>query len=218
MNWFHRLSWAVHLARYSSKGLKEADASPAPLVQFARWYGDPAVQGGMFEPTAVALSTVDAKGHPRSRMVLLKGYGGTGFVFFTNYRSSKGSEMARRAGAALLFYWPELGRQIRIEGKVVKVPARESDAYFASRPRDSQIGAWASEQSAVIPSRGALEMRVKQFEARFAGGPVPRPPHWGGYRLIPELFEFWQARPNRLHDRLRYRLRGRSWAMDRLSP
>lgn len=218
MNWFHRLSWAVHLARYSTKGFREQDAAPDPIEQFRRWYEDPAVKKGMFEPTAVALSTVGAGGRPRSRMVLLKGYDARGLVFYTNYRSDKGRELARRPQVALLFHWPELGRQVRVEGRVSRVPGAESDAYFASRPRGSQVGAWASEQSAVLPSREHLEARVREFEARFAGSPVPRPPHWGGYRLVPDLFEFWQGRPSRLHDRLRYRLKGRTWSMDRLSP
>jgi pyridoxamine 5'-phosphate oxidase len=218
MNWFHRLSWAVHLARYSSRGFGERDASADPVEQFARWYEDPAVKGGMFEPTAVALATAGRDGSPRCRMVLLKGYDARGFVFYTNYRSDKGAELSRRPRAALLFYWPELGRQVRIEGRTSRVSAGESDAYFATRPRGSQIGAWASEQSAPVASREALESRVREFEARFAGGPVPRPPHWGGYRLTPELLEFWQGRPSRLHDRLRYRRQGRAWKMERLSP
>jgi len=218
MNWFHRLSWAVHLARYSSVGLKETDASPDPFAQFARWYMDPAVREGMFEPTAVVLSTVGKDGAPRSRMVLLKGYDASGFVFYTNYHSDKGAELSRRPRAALLFYWPELGRQVRIEGKVGKVSRSESDAYFASRPRGSQVGAWASDQSRTIASREILEARVREFEDRFAGRPVPRPPHWGGFRLAPVMFEFWQGRPSRLHDRIRYRLKNRAWVLDRLSP
>jgi pyridoxamine 5'-phosphate oxidase len=217
VNWFHRLSWAVHLARYSTKGLKESDAASDPIEQFRRWYEDPAVKEGMFEPTAVALSTVSA-GRPKSRMVLLKGYDARGFVFYTNYRSAKGAEIARRPQAALLFYWPELGRQVRIEGRVAKVSAPESDAYFASRPRGSQIGAWASDQSSTIASREVLEARMRDLESRFAGGPVPRPSHWGGYRLTPGIFEFWQGRPNRLHDRLRYRRKGRGWVRERLAP
>ena len=218
MNWFHRLFWAVHLGRYATRGFQESDALPDPFGQFRRWYEDPGVREGMFEPTAVALSTIGARGIPRSRMVLLKGYDASGFVFYTNYRSDKGAELAKRPRACLLFYWPELGRQIRVEGRTAKVPAAESDAYFASRPRGSQVGAWASDQSSPIASREVLESRTREFEARFEGGPVPRPPHWGGFRLIPTLFEFWQGRPNRLHDRLRYRRRGRAWVLDRLSP
>ena len=218
MNWFHRLSWAVHLARYSSTGLNEKNAASDPFAQFKRWYEDPAVQQGMFEPTAVALATVDAKGRPKSRMVLLKGHDERGFVFYSNYKSAKGRDIARRPRAALLFYWPELGRQVRIEGSVLKVSPSESDAYFATRARGSRIGAWGSEQSAVIDSRTKLEEDVRHIEARFAGGAVSRPPYWGGYRLVPELFEFWQGRIDRLHDRLRYRRVKAGWVRERLSP
>jgi len=218
VNWFHRLTWAFALGNNAVRGLSESDASVDPFEQFARWYGDPAVQKGMFEPTAMILSTVDKAGHPKTRTVLLKSHDDRGFVFYTNYKSAKGKNLAGRSSAALLFFWPELGRQVRVEGRATKVSAAESDDYFASRVRGSQIGAWASNQSAVIASREVLESRVKEFETRFASSPVPRPPHWGGYRLVPDLFEFWQGRVNRLHDRLRYRRAKAGWTRDRLSP
>ena len=151
-------------------------------------------------------------------MVLLRGVDGRGLVFYTNYESRKGRELAENPRAALLFYWEPLQRQVRIEGQVVRVPAEESDAYFARRPRDSQLGAWASAQSREIPDREALQAEMDAAAARFADRPVPRPPHWGGYRLIPEIFEFWQGRPGRLHDRFRYLRRGERWQIRRLAP
>jgi pyridoxamine 5'-phosphate oxidase len=169
------------------------------------------------DPNAMVLSTADAKGRPSSRVVLLKGFSSSGFVFFTNYQSRKGRELSR-GFASLCFYWPELDRQVRVEGKVSKVSAKESDAYFASRHRLSQLGAWASHQSETLPAREELEARLQALEKKFEGVAVPRPKHWGGYLLKPETIELWEARANRLHVRERYARRGKKWALDLLNP
>jgi len=184
---------------------------------------DEAKASGDREPTAMNLATVDGSGRVASRIVLLKGADERGFTFFTNYASRKGRELAVRARAALLFYWPELERQIRIEGAVTRVDAGESAQYFAGRPRPSQLGAWASPQSEPIEGRSALEARFAEVADRYrdASAPVPRPAHWGGYRLVPDLLEFWQGRASRLHDRIRYRLKQAqpvAWNIDRLAP
>jgi pyridoxamine 5'-phosphate oxidase len=204
---------------YQFASLTEADVHPDPTAQFERWLSE-ALRAELPEPTAMTLATVDAEGRPSARIVLLKSAGADGFVFFTNYDSRKGHELAARPDAALLFYWAELERQVRIEGRVAKVPAAESDAYFAIRPLPSRIGAWASPQSRVISDRGWLEQEFAALQLRLAaaGGDVPRPPHWGGYRLVPATFEFWQGRRSRLHDRIRYRQDGGSWRIDRLAP
>jgi pyridoxamine 5'-phosphate oxidase len=188
-----------------------------PTDQFARWYE--AAQAAVKPlPDAVALGTATHAGHPSLRMVLLKSFDARGFVFYTNYRSRKGRDLARNPRATLLFYWGEIGRQVRIEGRVEKLMARESDEYFATRPRGSQLAAWASEQSAVVAGRGLLERRFAAF-ARKHPGAVPRPPHWGGYRLMPETFEFWEGREDRLHDRILYRrVRSGRWRIERLAP
>jgi pyridoxamine 5'-phosphate oxidase len=197
--------------------LSEKSVAADPIAQFAKWY-KLARETIKPLPDAVALATATSAGHPSVRMVLLKGFDGHGFVFYTNYRSRKGRELARNARASLLFHWGTLQRQVRIDGRVVKVSARESDDYFATRPRGSQLSAWASAQSTKLAGRTALEQRFAAIARRYPGA-VPRPPHWGGYRLAPDAIEFWQGRDDRLHDRILYRRspRGR-WAVDRLAP
>jgi pyridoxamine 5'-phosphate oxidase len=204
---------------YMREALDEARVAPAPLQQFERWF-DEAVRASLPEPNAMTLATVGADGKPAARIVLLKGFDERGFVFFTNYASRKGGELAACPDAALLFFWAELERQVRIEGTVAKVSDAESAEYFASRPRPSQIGAWASPQSEPVANRPALEARYAVAEAQYRGV-VPRPPYWGGYRLAPALLEFWQGRPSRLHDRIRYtrsRAHPERWDIDRLAP
>jgi pyridoxamine 5'-phosphate oxidase len=202
---------------YSLGSLDEADVDRNPIRQFDRWFAQ-ALDAQLPEPNTMTLATVDGRGHPSARIVLIKGVDERGFTFFTNYDSRKGRELAENPHAALLFYWIELERQVRIEGVVAKTDADESDAYFASRPAASRIGAWASEQSQVIESRAVLEARERDFSERFGAEP-PRPPHWGGYRLAPDAIEFWQGRPSRLHDRLRYtRTANGDWQIARLSP
>lgn len=194
-----------------------ADVAPHPIVQFRRWF-EAALAAGVPEPNAMHLSTVSADGRPDGRIVLIKDVSDAGFVFYSNYESTKGRNLTQRPVAALTFFYPELERQIRIEGRVETVSDAESDAYFGSRPRGSQIGAWVSNQSSVIESRAVLEARQHELEAQFAGQPVPRPPHWGGFRVVPDALEFWQGRPSRLHDRIRYRNVGVEWVIERLSP
>ena len=202
---------------YRGPALLESRTPSAPLPLLRRWLAD-AVRFGFVEPEAMTLATVDARGRPRARMVLLKRADESGLTFFTNRDSAKGRELAARPVAALALWWPELHRQLRIEGRVSPLNARESDAYFATRPRGAQLGAWASPQSRVLASRAALERRAAAACARFEGRAVPRPPHWGGYRLVPRAIEFWQGRADRLHDRLRYtRARG-GWTRVRLAP
>jgi len=197
--------------------LSEDRVAADPVAQFAQWY-EIARASEKPLPEAVALATATRAGLPSLRMVLLKGFDAHGFVFYTNYRSRKGRELARNPRAALLFYWGGSGRQVRIDGRVERLRARESDEYFATRPRGSQLAAWASPQSAVVAGRGALERRFAAFARRYPAA-VPRPPHWGGYRLVPEAFEFWQGGEDRLHDRILYR-RARSgrWRIERLAP
>jgi pyridoxamine 5'-phosphate oxidase len=200
------------------QNLLESEASPDPIEQFHRWYSD-AQRTGMPLPEGMTLATIDREGTPAARVVLLKDLDERGFVFYTNYQSIKGDELKARPEAALVFWWPPLERQVRISGRVEKVTAEESDAYFATRPRDSQIGAWASPQSEVVASREQLESRFHEMEERFAGREVPRPEHWGGYRLVPQRIEFWQGRPSRLHDRLLYVVRqDGGWDRQRLAP
>jgi pyridoxamine 5'-phosphate oxidase len=203
---------------YSLGSLDAADVDRNPIRQFDAWFAQ-AVEAQLPEPNTMTLATVDSRGRPSARIVLIKGVDERGFVFFTNYESRKGRELAENPFASLLFYWIELERQVRIEGTVVKTSAEESDTYFHSRPLGSRIGAWASEQSQVIESRAALEAREKEISAQYGEHP-PRPPHWGGYRLIPDAIEFWQGRPSRLHDRLRYTRTSDNgdWQIARLSP
>jgi pyridoxamine 5'-phosphate oxidase len=201
---------------YEKSFLLESDASASPFEQFSRWF-DEALAASVPEPNAMTLATVNEAGQPSARIVLIKGYDETGFVFYTNYESRKGHELLAQSHAALLFFWQPLERQIRIEGVVEKVPEVMSDAYFHSRPLASRIGAWASDQSRET-TRASLEERQRECAERFGENP-PRPPHWGGYRVVPHAFEFWQGRRSRLHDRLSYTLGpDGSWSMARLSP
>lgn len=201
---------------YEKSVLLEETAAASPLEQFSLWF-DQALQAQVPEPNAMTLATVDNTGQPSARTVLIKGFDARGFVFFTNYESRKGRDLLANPRAALLFFWQPLERQVRIEGVIEKATAEESDAYFHSRPLGSRLGAWASEQSQPI-TRTELEAREQTFRERYGDQP-PRPPHWGGYRLVPTLFEFWQGRASRLHDRLRYLPDGQGgWAIDRLSP
>lgn len=203
---------------YMRHSLNESDVSPNPFIQFDAWMRE-AISAELPEPHAMVLSTVNAHGFPGSRVVLLRDYGSDrGFVFYTNYNSRKGRELLGNPHASLLFFWPTLERQIRIEGNVLPVSEAESDAYFASRPRGNQLGAWASEQSESVPNRTFLEEKLSEVEARFAEKEVPRPPHWGGFRLHPHNLEFWQGRRSRLHDRIHYQLNQHSWLIERLSP
>jgi pyridoxamine 5'-phosphate oxidase len=198
--------------------LREEEMASNPFEQFRRWWQE-ALQAGVPVPEAMTLATATPQGRPSARMVLLRGWDERGFVFYTNYESRKARELSANPQAALVFYWPLLERQVRIEGEVELVSAEQSDTYFRSRPRDSQLGAWASPQSEVIASRAVLEARLAQVQERFAGQEVPRPPAWGGYRVVPDLVEFWQAQPARLHDRLRYRrLKHGQWLLERLAP
>lgn len=203
---------------YSRQGLSESDLDADPLRQARTWL-DAAIAGGVPEPTAMALATATPEGVPSVRMVLLKGIDATGFIFYTNYESRKGHEISANPRAALALYWPVLERQVRVEGIVERLLDAASDAYFASRPRGSQLSTWASAQSSVITSRDALEERVRALEHEYAERAVPRPPYWGGYRVVPHAVEFWQGRPSRLHDRLRYSRRvAGAWGIERLAP
>ena len=204
-------------SEYKRASLDENDVDADPIKQFAHWFAE-AAAAAVPEPNAMTLATVDASGKPSARIVLAKDVDERGFTFYTNYQSRKGQEIAACADAALLFFWPDLERQVRVEGRIEKVDAATADAYFKTRPRLSRLGGWASPQSEPLPNRAALEERFAQMEQRFAGDDVPRPPHWGGYRLEPLRFEFWQGRASRLHDRIEYRKDGSAWRIGRLAP
>jgi pyridoxamine 5'-phosphate oxidase len=203
---------------HSPNGLRRTDLDPNPIRQFANWF-TAAIEAGIRDVNAMSLATADADARPSVRIVLLKSFDQEGFVFFTNYESAKGKQLTKNPYAALGFYWVDLDRQVRIRGKVERASREESEAYFHSRAIGSQLGAWASRQSEIIDSRRVLDARMEEMMERFADKRIPLPPHWGGYRLKPDTVEFWQGRPNRLHDRFRYtRLADESWQIDRLSP
>ena len=203
---------------YALEALSETDVLPDPLAQFDRWFRE-AIEAQLREPNAMTLATADIQGRPSARTVLLKGIDHQGFVFFTNYESRKGRELAANPQAALLFNWLELERQIRIEGRVERVDTKDSEAYFQSRPKGSQIGAWTSPQSRVIAGREVLLDKQKELETQYASAEIlPLPPFWGGYRLLPDVLEFWQGRPSRLHDRIRYVQAETGWKIERLAP
>ncbi len=201
---------------YKLASLDESDVLPSPFAQFDRWFAD-ALKAEVQEPNAMTLATCDAQHRPSARIVLIKGIDERGLVFYTNYQSHKGQDLAANNRAALLFFWPELERQIRVEGRVETVSAADSDTYYQSRPLQSRIGVWASPQSQLLPSRTVLEARVAAFTAEHGDNP-PRPAHWGGYRVVPNFFEFWQGRRDRLHDRIAYRQAEGGWKIDRLAP
>ena len=201
---------------YKRAALSESDCDASACRQFEKWFAE-ALAAELPEPNAMTLATVDAAGRPSTRIVLIKEFNNLGPVWFSNYQSRKGRELAGNSFAALQFHWVELERVVRMEGRVEKISATESDVYFASRPLDSRIGAWASPQSETISGRAVLLARAAEYAAKFLLNP-PRPPHWGGYRLIPDRFEFWQGRASRLHDRILYRLENDEWHIERLAP
>ena len=200
----------------ATPGLRKGDLDPNPFTQFGKWY-DEALKADLILPNSMALATATSSGIPSSRMVLLKEFDERGFVFYTNYDSPKSRDLEENPYGALLFYWASLERQIRITGPTKRVSRPESEAYFRTRPLDSRLGAWASDQSTVIPNRSVLESRMKEVTAKYENKEVPLP-NWGGYRLAPDSFEFWRSRPSRLHDRLRYRMVGGEWIIERLAP
>ena len=203
---------------YTRAGFAEADADPDPIEQFRRWF-DEVLAANLHEPNAMTLATATLDGRPSARVVLLKGYDERGFVFYTNYEARKSRELEENPRCTLVFYWGELERQVRIEGRAKRVSGEESDAYYGSRPRGSRLGSWASAQSSPVEDRGILEKRLRELKAKYEGREIPRPPFWGGYRVEPGAIEFWQGRENRLHDRLLYRrLDSGSWRMERLQP
>jgi len=208
----------THRPNYAEYPLDEASVDPDPFAQFSRWFSDAMSLDEILEPNAMALATVGPDGHPSARMVLLRGLDERGLTFFTNYESRKANDLAAHDVAALLFYWEPLHRQIRIEGDVTRIAPAESDAYFATRPRGHRLGAWASPQSRTVADRAELESGIAQHERNFEGRDVDRPPYWGGYRLAPTRFEFWQGRLNRLHDRLAYDRAPDGWRISRLAP
>ena len=210
-------SIALLRREYRNRGLLETGAPQNPYLLFEKWFQE-ALKVKALDANAMSLATVSPSGKPSLRTVLLKGYDSKGFVFYTNYQSQKGRELGKRPVASLLFFWPQLSRQIRIDGPVKKVAAGESDEYFQTRPRGSQLGAWVSHQSRVIGNRELLEERMRELEKKYEGQSIPRPLHWGGYRVTPESIEFWKGRPNRLHDRLVYRRKSGGWKRERLAP
>jgi pyridoxamine 5'-phosphate oxidase len=200
---------------YEREGLDETTADANPFEMLERWMSE-AIEAGLYEPNAMVLATVDDSGAPASRIVLLKRLDERGLTFFTNYDSAKGNDLLVEPRCALVFPWQEIERQVRIQGRAVRLTDEENDDYFATRPRIAQLGAWASPQSRPVPSREALDAAYAETEERFAGEEIPRPPHWGGYRVRPDTFEFWQGRPGRLHDRLHYRKVFDEWVRERL--
>jgi pyridoxamine 5'-phosphate oxidase len=203
---------------YTLAGLSESDVAASPTDQFRRWFDEAIAAQLATEANAMTLATATPAGKPSARIVLLKGFDERGFVWFTNYESRKAAELAANPHACLVFFWPELERQVRIDGSVAKVSEDETAEYFHTRPIGSRIGAWASHQSSVIQHREELEARFQELSEQYRDGNVPVPPHWGGYRLAPTAFEFWQGRPSRLHDRLRYTPAPQGWTIERLSP
>ena len=203
---------------YEKGELVEDRVARDPFAQFRAWLDEAIATEGLIEPHAVTVATVAPDGQPSARVVLLRGYDERGFVFFTNYESRKGRELDGAGKAGLLFYWGPLERQIRIDGAVARISADESDAYFAKRPRGHRLSAWASKQSSIVPDRAYLEAQMAEEDARFQDVEVPRPPYWGGYRVVPSAFEFWQGRRNRVHDRIAYVRDGDVWRIERLSP
>ncbi len=202
---------------YKKHSLEEKEVNPNPILQFEKWFQD-AVDNKLNEPYAMTLATADQEGKPSARIVLMRNFDEKGFVFYTNYTSRKGNDILKNPNAALLFFWQDLERQVRIEGTLTKQTAEESDTYFASRPTESKLGAWTSEQSKVIENRKVLDERFDEFSKKYADGNVPRPPYWGGYVLKPTHIEFWQGRPSRLHDRILFTLENGVWKMERLAP
>lgn len=203
---------------YTVSGLSEIEVNSNPFTQFQQWF-DQALAAQLLEPNAMTVATATADGKPKARMVLLKDFDERGFVFYTNYNSQKGQELAENPQASLVFWWAELERQVRISGRVEKVSEKESDKYFNSRPLSSRLGAWASNQSEVIENREVLTRQLQELQTKYHNQDIKRPPHWGGLRVIPTEIEFWQGRPSRLHDRLRYtRLDDGTWKIERLSP
>ena len=211
------MNYENHRRQYVLGGLRRSMLTASPFDLFAEWQQQ-AIDAGLKDPTAVSLATVDSQGYPWQRLVLLKGISDGGFVFYTNYNSNKAQALASDPRASMLFPWSELDRQVIASGRVAAISEAESDAYFSSRPRESQLGAWASSQSQPIDDRKRLESQYAQVLQRFGDGDIPRPPHWGGYRLEPETIEFWQGGENRLHDRFRFTREGPDWVAKRLQP
>lgn len=202
---------------YKKQSLLETDVAADPFTQFGKWW-DEATNCLLEEANAMTLATATKQGFPSARVVLLKGFNEEGFIFFTNYNSHKGKELAENPNACLVFFWAALERQVRIEGSVAMINTADSDVYFGSRPQGSQIGAWASPQSDIIAKREIIEENAARYRQQFSSGEVPRPPHWGGYIVKPRLIEFWQGRPSRLHDRIQYSLQHTGWKIERLAP
>tara|TARA_R110002051_G_scaffold169498_2_gene240076 strand:- start:29275 stop:29919 length:645 start_codon:yes stop_codon:yes gene_type:complete len=203
---------------YEAGVLDIAHTEADPMSQFAHWFKEVESAGGVKEPNAMSLATIGADGFPKARIVLLKEYNLEGFVFYTNYQSEKGQSIAQHPQVGLSFFWPNLERQVIIKGKIQKVPEEQSDAYFKSRPKESQLGALVSDQSCVIDDRSVLEEKMNALVAQFENKTIQRPNHWGGYLVLPTMVEFWQGRPSRLHDRIRYRLEDKKWIKERLAP